>query len=340
VPWTRSGDTALTYPKLMQVAGLANGGDPIQLVNEVAGWIWRCAGQSSAHLTDYRIDMGTAWTLGGARTPVLSDVAVRVGLMRTDQEDGFDYLVLLQDPDFIHILLREEVNARRQHDRDAKNHDIRVPMLLRDGDQCRYCLKQVTWYGPISPRRGTMDHLDPNKTTPTSVDDVVVACQSCNSGRRDGREDWERAHPLQPAPLAPLYGAATAKYLTERGHPTQANLADQQRPQRGSSADTAPRQGVRPAAQHAAGSGSSAGAGDPSGTTSPALSPDSHGRKSPLPGKGRDGTGSGMGREGVVVGPGRDVQGMAGQPLASGGSGSQGASGKRRRGGRGRRKGK
>ena len=79
MPWTRTGDNAATYPRLMQVAG-GRGADE-RTVNEVAGWLFRCAFQSAAHMTDYVIDAGTAWMLGGARTDDLVRLAVKTGLL-------------------------------------------------------------------------------------------------------------------------------------------------------------------------------------------------------------------------------------------------------------------
>lgn len=238
----RTGDNAATYPPLMSVMG-APGADE-RLVNEVAGWLWRCASQSAGHMTDYQVDVGTAHMFGGARTEFLVRVATRARLMtkiKTDQ--GTAYLIV-DDPEFLHIRLRKEIEWERQQRKDTRDPRIKAPVLRRDGDNCRWCGIGVMWRGQTSNRTGTLDHLTPGQAGTVST--MVVACKGCNGSRQDNPQ-WDDDHSLLEPPTAPNYGATTAAYLTQHGYPTEANYGAQRAPATVPGAGTAPTHGVRPA---------------------------------------------------------------------------------------------
>lgn len=244
MPWIRSGDNAATYPPLMSIAGM-KGADE-RIINEAAGFVFRCAFQSGAHMTDYKIDVGTAYMIGGARTDELVRLCVRAGLLTAGSDGGVRFWKLVEDPEFIHIRLRREVEWERQQRNDTRDPSLRIGVQRRDGDQCRWCGKVVQWRGRTTNRSGTLDHLRPGEAG--TVETMVVACKGCNSSRQDN-ERWDEDHELLPPPQAPLYGLHTASYLTERGYPTEANLvpSDATQPQaRPSGADPAPKR-VRPA---------------------------------------------------------------------------------------------
>ncbi len=245
MPWIRSGDNAATYPALMRTAGDRRADE--RTVNEVAGFVFRCAFQSGAHMTDYVIDAGTAYMIGGARTDELLRLCVKSGLFEATTDRGMRSWKLLEDPEFIHIRLRKEVEWERQQRNDTRDPALKVPVLRRDGDQCRWCGVVVQWRGRTTKRTGTLDHLEPGQ--PGTPATMVVACKGCNSARQDNPQ-WQDDHPLRAAPAAPLYGPLTAEYLTDNGYPTEATtgaqVAQQQAQTRRASADPAP-SGVRPA---------------------------------------------------------------------------------------------
>lgn len=312
MPWTRTGDSAATYPRLMATAGLSGADE--RTVNEVAGWLMRCAFQSAAHMTDYTIDMGTAWMLGGTRTEDLIKTCVKTGLLAEVRAGGMRSLKLIEDPEFIHIRLRKEIEWERVQRRDTRDPRLRVPVLLRDGDQCRYCGVVVMWRGQTSNRSGCLDHRIPGEAgTP---DTMVIACMRCNSSRNDNPQ-WDDDHPLLPPPAAPLYGRHSAAYLTQNGHPTVENVGNPQRHATHKSADPAP-QSVRPAAP-AAPPGSSARVDPESGADSQP-GPD----ETATPGSGR-------------VGSGLALPGTAGDGSGSGDSAAS-TRPRRRRGRRGGKK--
>lgn len=291
MPWLRSGDNAATYPKLLSVR--ADSKSDERAVNEVAGWLWRCSTQSAGHMTDYTIDVGTAEMLGGPRTAELVRLCKKTGLLTEERRGGLKVYVMIDDPEFIHIRLRKEVEHERQQRDDTRDPRLKVPILRRDGDNCRWCGVLVQWLGRRSNRRGTLDHLVPDE--PGTVATMVVACLGCNSGRKDQVDTWTADHELRPAPERPNWGATTAKYLTEHDHPTAQNVrlsddGDDQRPARAAGAERAPGDGVRPATQRSDGP-----AGD-GATTPPNAAPNANGQvdRTRSAGSGRVGSGSGL----------------------------------------------
>jgi hypothetical protein len=274
VPWMRTGDSAATYPAVMETAGLISADE--RTVNEVFGFVSRCAIQSAAHKTDYVIDVGTVQMIGGARWRELVNICVAVGL--------YDVVLagrswrLIQDPEFIHIQLKADVEWARQQRNDNRDTRLTVPVRLRDGDQCRWCGVLVQWRGKKTNRSGSLDHLHPGQ--PGTVDTLVVACARCNGARGANPEAWADVHELRPAPASPRYGRWTAEHLTNNGYPVEPNVAsDGDAPT--AAADPAP-QRVRPAAP-----GSSAQA-------PPEVESQSHPRsvRTGSAGTGRDGSGS------------------------------------------------
>jgi hypothetical protein len=244
MPWIRGGDTSATYPPVMRVAGLpaADG----RSVNEVFGFVFRLATQSSAHLTDYVVDAGTVAMIGGANTDQLLALCLKAGLLKRTRVDGMVAYKVIDDPDFLHLRLKSEIEWERQQRADCTDPALAVPIRLRDGDLCRYCGVAVQWLGRPSKRSGTLDHLDPGQRG--TVPRMVVACRGCNSELRDmAGTDREN---LRPAPTAPFYSERTAEWLTDNGHPTAASKA----PRPGSRPDDAPRTASTPTTGQRSGS--------------------------------------------------------------------------------------
>lgn len=211
--WVKMGDDADMYPRLMEAASHPKA--DARTVNELFGFVMRCAAYSAAHLTDSIIEMGVVYTYAGGNQDVLQ-IALDTGLIEwTDTTKG-KKPKLLEDPDFVHIRSRADVEWSRQRQRDNSDQALRQAVIARDGDQCRWCGVEVYWPGKTSARKGTLDHLKPGEAG--TVDTLVVACTRCNSSRADDPTgSWDQSHELLPAPEHPRYGTFTRGMLERAG---------------------------------------------------------------------------------------------------------------------------
>lgn len=217
MPWLRVGDTAANHPTVL--GELEHQDIDERLVNEVFGFVVRCAAQSTAHLTDYVVNRGTALSIGGlGRAEKLLDVALFAGYMTTQERDLGDgqglrtVYKIMDEPEFIHMRTREEIEWERQRKSDNSNPALIIPVRLRDGDACRYC-GQVVKFAPgarTGRHVGTYDHRSPGQAA--TVETYVVSCKGCNSSRNNN-PDADTALPLLPVPQKPYYSAATIEWI-------------------------------------------------------------------------------------------------------------------------------
>lgn len=208
-------------------------------VNETFGFVQRCAMQSAGHVTDYVIDEGTAWMIGGVRTERLLELAKDAGYLKPIRRGRTRSWLLVDDADFLHMRTRAEIDWERQRKTDNANPALIIPVRRRDGDACRYCGTIVNWVARKGKLAATYDHRDPGKTA--TVGTLVVSCGACNAGRRDDPEA-DRRYPLRPEPPHPFYSAASADLLAKHGFTVTAT--DNLRP--GSQPDNATRPGTQP----------------------------------------------------------------------------------------------
>lgn len=330
--WMKNGDNAATYPPLMSIAGMPEADE--RIINEASGFVWRAATQSAAHSTDYIVEMGTLYMLGGSRTQLLLTLCERAGLMTKESLDsGMIAYKIIADPEFINIRLRAEIEWERQQRNDTRDPGLTIPVRLRDGDNCRWCGVLVHWRGKGTARSGEYDHQHPGEAG--AVATMYVSCRGCNAGRGANREAWDDTHSRRPAPKQPLYGRWTADLLQKNGYPdVEANISSDEDPQTGVATAAAPVQRqADPIATKVDGARE---------VLSPSLSPPEVISKSlrqsdntSIAGSGRDGTGSVVkGRAGSKRGG--STQGGTTWPTDEGQSvkGSAGTGGNRRRRGR------
>jgi hypothetical protein len=215
MPWLRIGDTAANHP--IALAVLEDPAADDRLLNEVFGFVARCALQSTAHLTDYLVSMGTAIQIGGhSRVWTLLDAAVDAGYFSPAEMivDGIARKAykLLDDPDFIHMRTKEEIEWERQRKTDNSNPALIVPVRLRDGDACRYCGLVVDFRPGQRKGRiaGTYDHRQPGHEA--TIETYVVCCRACNASRGDDT-NADASLPLLPAPSRPYYSPHTIEWI-------------------------------------------------------------------------------------------------------------------------------
>ena len=210
MPWLKVSDTAVHNPKLLAVMDYPAADE--RLENEFLGFLVRCYASAAGYETDYVIGAGVARAAGGVRWFELTSLALSVGIFTAEKaSDGrVTYRLLEDEKDFMSMILkadREWTNARSRVNRNPR---VAVPVRKRDGDQCRWCTKVVSWTDRVSARGATYDHLKPGELSPTP-ETLVVACKSCNSSRRNDVDGWDKI--LLPAPAEPYYSAGTVEYL-------------------------------------------------------------------------------------------------------------------------------
>lgn len=214
--WLKGSDKAATFPKALNVPHFSKGEIG---VNEMFGFIHRCAYESAAHRTDYVIEFGVAMMMGEGKHAQLLEVAEQSGLLEQLETDGAPSWKIVEDPDFIHLITKAESEWMNQQKRDSRDTKLTSAVRLRDGDSCRYCLKIVYFGGDRKSARagsytrtGTMDHVIAGQEA--TYETFVVACGECNSKKKDNDDALE----LQPAPNEPFYSESTASWLAKHGH--------------------------------------------------------------------------------------------------------------------------
>lgn len=194
--WLKAGDTAAMDERVLNIAALAGADE--RSVNEVFGFVMRLYLQAAQQETDYLVSFGTAMVLSPRYEELLA-MAVRTGLVTLEELDGLRMIRLCQDPEFMHVRPREELQWERDRKADAAKPDLTVPVRVRDGDACRYCGVVVSFGARRGGRAGTYDHLVPGKRA-RDEHEMVVACQACNSGRRDAEGTRGAKYVLLPPP--------------------------------------------------------------------------------------------------------------------------------------------
>jgi hypothetical protein len=82
---------------------------------------------------------------------------------------------------------KQEKDAHANRMRIALQRDTKLIAAIkrRDRDRCRYCGCQVRWGDQRGPMGATYDHIKPiEKGGLNTLDNVVIACRSCNSRKK------------------------------------------------------------------------------------------------------------------------------------------------------------
>lgn len=111
-----------------------------------------------------------------------------------------------------------------------RNPDLKLVILDRDGEHCRYCGIRVDYRARVGDNAGTYDHIDPNLRTGeqkdgNTKDNVVVSCAPCNcsKGNRTPEEwvaecgPWSLTNPGGGRLLLPEPDLAGARSGPDRG---------------------------------------------------------------------------------------------------------------------------
>ena len=98
-------------------------------------------------------------------------------------------------------LSREDEDQQREESKHrmalGRDPELKRLLRLRDGEQCRYCARVVSWSDRRGPGGATYDHVDPRGGD--GFDNIVISCRGCNSAK--GRRTPTEANMiLRPAP--------------------------------------------------------------------------------------------------------------------------------------------
>ena len=153
--WSRMGDSILIHPlmaRLLESSGLNHA-----LKNECFGVVAQLVSMSAAHLTDYIIEYGQVAQVAPGREEIVIDTLVKAGILFRVEANGRKVLRIVDEPEFLHNRLREEVMTDRNRAADKRKPELLYPVRVRDGDICRWCGKTVDWKDParrcLTPRR-------------------------------------------------------------------------------------------------------------------------------------------------------------------------------------------
>ena len=221
MPWLKVSDTAAQHRIVWRALEIP--GASMQSMWSLFGQVLALAVEAAAFKTDYIIERGSVLKFTG--TPEAAEKFIADAMFcgyLTDQvplDDGRIAYKLVEDEDLFHMRLREEIDWENRRRNDTRNGALIVPIRARDGDACRWCGNVVYWGNQKGGRGATYDHLNPGVPAETP-EDMVVACRSCNSSRKDNA-GW--AVDLLPAPKTPYFSAKSAAWLTENGVPTKAS---------------------------------------------------------------------------------------------------------------------
>ncbi|QIM19893.1 hypothetical protein G7075_00075 [Phycicoccus sp. HDW14] len=221
MPWLKSSDKSGLHIRVLAIRRTHRA--DARSANEVFGFVSRCATMSAGYMTDYVVDIGTAELIGGDRAQLLLRQAVEAGLMTAEGRGRTRRWRIVEDDDLWHIRLKEDVAWDRQRDQDRRNPELTARVLLRDGDQCRYCrVVLVSSKDTRSGRGATYDHLNPG--TAATFETYVRCCHKCNSTFKHMPRPEKETHLLPPPPMPYFSKASGSRKRVEDflGHPVPA----------------------------------------------------------------------------------------------------------------------
>jgi hypothetical protein len=105
--------------------------------------------------------------------------------------------------DYLEWNLSKEAEQSKQmlnNHRSAFMRDKGLKQELRDRDKdlCRYCAQKVNWADRKGASGATYDHVNP--VGPATLDNLVIACRSCNSRKRNRTPEDAGIALLPPPP--------------------------------------------------------------------------------------------------------------------------------------------
>lgn len=217
--WLRGGDTAYSDHRVLELQDHDNWAMGLAAYAFLMHLAGLCA-------KDGTYDVAPAYirTVGG---PITADLLKRVeksGLMfSTGKGKAKRWRIVDDAPEILHIRTREEIEKEKRDRADTGDPWLRAAVLLRDGDQCRWCGRIVQPHDTrsASGRGRELDHL---RRPAATADDLVVSCKVCNGARGRAWQDPEtrplmdQMFTLRPVPTTRVFVASTAAWLDSEGY--------------------------------------------------------------------------------------------------------------------------
>lgn len=211
--WIRKGDEWNSAPEWMNAQELAAQRGDDRLVNELKGAAEALYAYSAQQWTDYIVNFGAAVTFCGLTRvePVTADL-IEIGILTDVSTSDQRKYKLLERENFVHLIRSDEKKKNDKRRRDRNRGALMVPVLMRDGAQCRYCGDIVNFDDTKSGNGVEMDHREfQEETTP---DNYVVACRDCNQMRVDLGDRADIEIPLGDAPDEPIINEQIIRKLS------------------------------------------------------------------------------------------------------------------------------
>lgn len=210
--WVKVSDTFNAYTAWSRATELAMKRGDESLVLQLKGATIALYAQSAVNFSDYVITWGDlvgASSISMAKS--LAEDLETIGMIEPIVDDNGEeaFKLIGHTERFIHLIREKQRLHDRVRRRDRNNATLAVPVLLRDGSQCRYCGERVVW-GAKTQEGGTFDHR--NIEEETTVETLVVCCRGCNRARADF-ENPDEYLPLIDAPETPIYDDALVSRL-------------------------------------------------------------------------------------------------------------------------------
>lgn len=165
--WARFDDQYSDHPKIVEAGPMAE-------LLDVRGIIY-----SARMQTDGLITAASLRQISRDIPRVRERVRKLIEVERWEEAPGGGWMI----HDFLEFnFSRAEREEKRGYDnrRMALNRDkeLTAAIKARDGNNCRYCGRVVSWSDRRSPAGATYDHIVPRG--PNTLDNVVVSCRQCN----------------------------------------------------------------------------------------------------------------------------------------------------------------
>ena len=202
--WVKWSDTANSHRCFMRLAEVAAESGDDRLETEVKGAVFSLAQWSAQTWSDYVVPWGVAIKiLGMSRARPLVDVMLDCGLLTdVSTEEEKTYKLIDDEQGLFHIIKKSDKFMAAKRKRDRNRGSLIVPVLLRDGANCRYTGEPVNFNSKNSDDGGTFDHRAPDEET--TPENYVVCSRGCNIARGEV-PDPDKHLPLMDPPDSPVY---------------------------------------------------------------------------------------------------------------------------------------